>query len=154
MGIPVEPVRVIYEVSQRNSMFKNVLYLLIIMSYFTFFLLLKRGSIGMWFCGLQYASKNPAIVEKKARGEDQGEDEDDLNTGVEIIPPSAFMRYVRHLGCVFVYVTLQSLNIATAGLLTIIGAFKLEQQPYHEDLSGIHVIRKKNLTKFERSQGS
>ncbi len=106
----------------------------------------------MWFCGLQYASKKALITKKEPVIDELAEEDDeDLNSGVEVTPPSALTRYVRHLGCVFIYVTLQALNIATAGLMTLIAAFRLNKEAYHESLSGIHIIRRKNLTKFERS---
>jgi hypothetical protein len=133
LGTQVKALDVIYNLSMSNSIFKSLVYLIIIGVYYGIHVYFRWATLGLWITHQDFAEKLPEISKEKSKDLDM----------LEEVSSNKVKRFFNRIFVAFLYSSFQMINIALLGVLTLIAGFKDVKIPYHEGVSGVHIISRK-----------
>ncbi len=130
LGLKVNAIELIYRLSMENSLFKTLMYMLVIGIYYGLHVFFRKSTLGLWVTHQDFAEKLPSI--SKAASEDL-----DL---VNSLTNGSKVSIIKRVSNAFLYSSFQMINVALFGLITVFAAFSSSQVAYHESVSGVRII--------------
>jgi hypothetical protein len=135
LNAEVKVLDVIYQLSVSNSIFKSFIYLVTIGTYYGIYVYFKKATLGLWVTHQDFAERRPEISKESHQDKDMLED----------VGSGKVKKVFGRLFNAFLYSSLQMINISLLGALTFVAGFKKNKTPYHEAISGIHIVSRKTV---------